>query len=117
MFSGNSLFFPRRAVAMVAGVSTPVSAQSTTVSTVSITPTGFTAATAGGGGVNFVTLDIQTSNVRVRFDGTAPTATVGTLLYVGTNYTWNVDLYNNAKFIRDTSASADATIFAHPLNA
>jgi hypothetical protein len=112
MFSGNILFFPRRA--QTGG--TPVAAQSTTVSTVSITPSGYTAASAGGGGVNYVMLDVQTSNVRVRFDGTAPTSTVGTLLYAGEKYTWSLDLYNNAKFIRDTSASSDATLFAHPLN-
>lgn len=113
MYSGNSLFFPRRAIVGT----TPVAAQSLTVSTAAISPTGFTNAVAGGGGVNFVTFDVQVSNVRVRFDGTDPTATVGTILYVGTNYTWNVDLFNNAKFIRDTSASSDAIIFAHPLNA
>lgn len=113
MFSGNSLFFPRRAITG----STPVPAQSTTVSTVSITPTGFTNAVAGGGGVNFVTFDVQVSNVRVRFDGTAPTGDVGTILYVGTNYTWSVELWNNAKFIRITAATSDAILFAHPLNA
>lgn len=113
MFSGNSLFFPRRSIAS----GTPVPAQSLTVSTVSVSPTGFTNSVNGGGGVDFVTFDVQTSNVRVRLDGTAPTSTVGTLLYAGTNYTWNVDLFNNAKFIRDTAAAADATIFAHPLNA
>jgi hypothetical protein len=113
MYSGNILFFPRRA--QTGG--TPIAAQSTTVSTASVSPAGFTNAVAGGGGVNFVMLDVQTSNVRVRFDGTAPTSTVGTLLYVGEKYTWSIDLYNNAKFIRDTSASSDATLFAHPLNA
>lgn len=110
MYSGTSLFFPRRAIAS----GTPVAAQSITVSTVSISPTAYTNSVNGGGGVDIVTLDIQVSNVRVRFDGTAPTSTVGTLLYAGTNYTWNVDTFNNAKFIRDTAAVADAIIFAHP---
>lgn len=113
MFSGNSLFFPRRAIAS----GNPVAAKSLTVPVTAVTTVAFTNAVAGGGGVNFVTFDVQVSNVRVRFDGTAPTATVGTLLYVGTNYTWNVDLYNNAQFIRDTSASSDAILFIHPLNA
>lgn len=113
MYSGTSLFFPRRAITGT----TPVAAQSLTVSTAVVSPTGYTNVVAGGGGVSFVMFDVQTSNVRVRFDGTNPTSTVGTLLYVGTNYTWNVDLWNNAKFIRDTGASADATLFCHPLNA
>lgn len=113
MFTGNSLFFPRRAITGT----TPVAAQSLTVSTAAVAPTGFTNSVAGGGGVNFVTFDVQTSNVRVRFDGTNPTGDVGTILYAGTNYSWHVDLWNNAKFIRITAATADATLFCHPLNA
>lgn len=113
MFSGTSLFFPRRAITGT----TPVAAQSLTVPITSVSPVGYTSATAGGGGVSFVTFDVQVSDVRVRLDGTAPTSTVGTILKVGTNYTWAVDLFNNAKFIRDTTATADAILFAHPLNA
>ncbi len=30
-------------------------------------------------------------------------------------YTWDIQMYNSAKFIRDTSATADAVIFASPI--
>lgn len=111
MYSGVNLFYPKRA--MSGG--NPIAAQSTTVSTVSISATGYPDATTGSSPVQFVAFDIQDNNVRVRWDGTAPTSTVGTILYAGTNYTWNVTQYNSAKFIRISTASADATIFAHPM--
>lgn len=37
-------------------------------------------------GANTLWLTVETQNVRVRFDGTAPTATVGLLLYAGQTY-------------------------------
>lgn len=95
--------------------SAPVTSQATVVSTAAVSPTGYTSDT-GGGGVALVTLDIQVSNLRVRWDGVAPTATVGHLLFAGTNYTWSVSMYNAAKFIRDTAASVDGTVFASPLS-
>ena len=112
MFSQLNVIYPKRAITGT----TPVASQSTTVSTAAIAPTGYTSATAGGGGVTMVTFDVQTNHVRVRWDGTDPTGDVGHILYAGTNYTWPVALYNAAKFIRITAASADATIFASPLN-
>lgn len=64
--------------------------------------------------VRTVSLDIQTSNVRVRFDGTAPTSTNGHLLYVGNAYEWSVQRFNGAKFILDTASTSNATIYASP---
>lgn len=112
MFSQIHVVYPKRAITGT----TPVASQSKTVSTAAVAATGFTDATAGGGGVNMVTFDVQDNHVRVRWDGTDPTSTVGHILYAGTNYTWPVALYNAAKFIRISTASADATIFASPLN-
>lgn len=95
---------------------TPVASQSTTVSTAAVAATGYTNAIAGGGGVTLVTFDVQTSNLRARWDGTDPTSTVGHMLTAGNAYTWNVSQYNAAKFIRDTAAVADGVIFASPMN-
>ena len=92
-----------------------------TLGAVSITPgsgTGVTVNTAasfGSSPVQIVAFDVQDQDVRVRWDGTAPTSTVGTILYAGTNYTWSVSQYNSAKFIRKSTATADATLFAHPM--
>ena len=83
-----------------------------------VTPTGYTTTGSGSSGsVALITFDVQTSDVRARWDGTAPTATVGHKLYAGTAYTWSTDQFNNTQFIRDTAATADAVIFSSPLNA
>lgn len=92
-----------------------MAAQSLTVSTAAVSPTGYTNAVSGTSPVQLVSFDIQDNHVRVRWDGTSPTGTVGTILYAGTNYTWDVSQYNAAKFIRISTAAADATIFAHPM--
>lgn len=96
--------------------SSPIASQSTTVSTVSVAATGYTneVTSTTNNGVNFVTFDVQTSAVRVRWDGTDPTSTVGHYLPVQGAYTWTVSQYNSAKWIRDTAATADAVIFASP---
>ena len=112
MYSGNILFFPKRAITGT----TPVPCQSTTITTVAAAPTGYTDVTAGGGGVTAVMFSIEGGPVRFRADGTAPTSSVGTLIYSGTTYTWSNALYSNAQFIRDASATANATMFAHPVN-
>lgn len=61
---------------------------------------------------DLITFDVQTSNVRVRWDGTAPTATSGHILYAGNGYTFSKGLAQRCRFIRDTAAASDATIFA-----
>lgn len=91
-----------------------VGSQSTTVSTAAIAPTGFTA-TPAVDGVDLVMFDVQANSVRVRFGDSDPTGTAGHILAAGTNYTWSTSMYNAAKFIRISTASADATIFATPL--
>lgn len=89
-----------------------VAAQSLTVSTAAVS----FGTTYDPNSVPIVTLDIQGGvNVRARFDGTDPTSTVGHLLYSGMAYTWSAAMFNAAKFIRDTSAASNATIFASPL--
>lgn len=63
-------------------------------------------------GVPLVTFDVQTSNLRCRWDGTDPTSTTGHLLMAGSSYTWDATMFNNAKFIRDTAATVDGTVWA-----
>lgn len=60
---------------------------------------------------NLVMFDVQGYAVRVRFDGTDPTATVGHYLPAATAYTWDKDMAARAKFIRDTTSTGNATIF------
>lgn len=117
MFSQIRALYPLPARINSGGVNSAVADQSLTVSTASVPATGYTEASAGGGAVLLVTFDVQTSNVRCRWDGTAPTSTTGHLLYAGQGYTWPTGQYNAARFIRDTAASVDATIFASAMNA
>lgn len=65
----------------------------------------------------WVIFNVQTSNVRARWDGTAPTSTVGQLIMFGYSYLWPVNMFSSAQFIRDTAATADASIFASPFKA
>jgi hypothetical protein len=88
--------------------SSAVASQSISVSTVAI-----------GVGTAFdqnsspiITFDVQDNDVRVRWDGTNPTSSVGHILPASTAYTWSCAQFNAAKFIR---VSADAVIFASPM--
>lgn len=110
MMIGSALY-PKRAMS---AAGTPIASQSTTVTTAAITPTGYTADPAVDG-VKEVTFDVQNATVRARWDGTPASATVGHLLYAGTNYTWDTQQYNACSFFRDTLSTADAIIFASPL--
>mgnify|MGYP003656647526 CR=1 FL=1 len=94
---------------MLAG--SPVASQSLTVSTAAVAPTGYTSSTAVGNN-SVVVFDVQGYAVRVRWDGTDPTSTVGHYLPAIAGYTWDVDQFNAAKFIRDTAAAGDATVFS-----
>lgn len=106
-YSTQNVSYPKRA--MLAG--SPVASQALTVSTAAVAPTGYTGSSAVNAN-SVVTFDVQAYNVRVRWDGTDPTSTVGHLLYVGSAYTWNVDQFNAAKFIRDSAAAGDAIVFS-----
>ncbi len=109
--SNQHVAFPKRAMALTGNSAT--ASQALVVSTVAVSAVGYSGSSVVGNN-SVVCFDVQTSNVRVRWDGTAPTSTVGHLLYVGSAYTWDVDQFNAAQFIRDTTASADATIFSSP---
>lgn len=111
MFSGLNILYPKPSITG----STYVAAQSLTVSTAAVAATGYTAASSGSSPVQLVTFDIQANTVRTRWDGTDPTSTVGTILAAGSNYTWSLAQYNAAKFIRISTATGDAVIFAHPM--
>ena len=88
-----------------------VASQSITVSTAAIAVgTAFDTVA-----VQFVTFDVQTDTIRARWDGTDPTSTVGHILPPGSGYTWSVAQFNAAKFIRSSTATADATVFASPM--
>lgn len=54
----------------------------------------------------YIVLDIQDADVRVTYDGVAPTASVGHILFAGRSYTWAVETARVAKFIANGSTSA-----------
>jgi|TARA_X000001388_G_C2165809_1_gene97928 hypothetical protein len=54
----------------------------------------------------YIVLDIQTADVRVTYDDSAPTTTNGHILFAGRSYTWAKETASAAKFIRDGSVSA-----------
>tara|TARA_R100001163_G_scaffold57980_1_gene46130 strand:+ start:2904 stop:3221 length:318 start_codon:yes stop_codon:yes gene_type:complete len=58
----------------------------------------------------YIALDVQDNPVRVRFDGTDPTTSVGHLLQKNQSYTFSVATAKVARFIRD--GSSDGKIFA-----
>jgi hypothetical protein len=113
MFSQTNVLYPKRALN---NAGTPVASQSLAVSTVAVAATGYTDAALGGSGVNYVTFDVGAQPIRVRWDGTDPTSTVGHYLPSYSAYTWTISQYNAAKFIRDTAATGDSTVFASPMN-
>lgn len=110
MFSANNLIFPKPAFKS----GSCIADQSLAVSSVAVTPTGYTAATTGSNPVQFVAFDVQGANVYCRWDGVAPTSSTGHLLYAGYGYTWPVSQYDTAQFIR--SASTDAVIWASAMS-
>lgn len=83
--------------------------------TITVTTGATTASAYDTGMVSMVTFDVQDQPVRVRWDGSAPTATSGHVLPADSAYTWSVHIFNNAQFIRDSAASGNATIFASPV--
>lgn len=94
-----------------------IASQSTTVTGAAAAATAFSRTPSPTvGGPELVCFDVQTGAVRVRWDNTAPTATVGHFLPAGSAYTWDAKMFTSAQFILDTSAAA-ATIFASPLQA
>ena len=54
----------------------------------------------------YIVLDVQLADVRVTYDGSAPTSTNGHILFAGRSYTWSKQAAVAAKFIRDGSVSA-----------
>lgn len=90
----------------------PVASQSRTVSTSAVA-----FSTAFNDSTTLVTFDIQGVDVRCRWDGTDPTSTSGHILPAGTAYTWDKAQAAAAKFIRISTATSDATIFASELMA
>ena len=58
--------------------------------------------------VNVALIQAESQNVRWRDDGTAPTSTVGHILYVGESMFYEGDM-NNLKFI-ETAASAKLSV-------
>lgn len=89
-----------------------------TVSTAAVavsTSASFTC-TPAVGGADLVVFDVQTSDVRVRWDNTNPTSTTGHILPATTAYTVSCDVWNNCVFIRDSTMTVDAVIWASALN-
>lgn len=94
---------------------TVFASKSTTVTGTAAAATAFSIGPSpANGGYELVCFDVQTGAVRVRWDGVAPTATVGHFLPANSAYTWDAAMFQSAQFILDTSAAA-ATIFASAL--
>lgn len=58
-------------------------------------------------------LQFEGDDVRIRFDGTAPTASVGPLFTDGTRVVWSRRRAEAAQMIRN--ALTDVTVYVHPL--
>lgn len=104
--ASESTFFPTPAISL----GTRVASQAITITTSAGSPTAYDT-----GVVKTVCFDIQSQPVRVRWDGTDPTDSVGHILPATTTYQWGVNQFNAARFIRDSAATGNATIFASPL--
>ena len=104
MYSQINILYPKRC----SNGSAIIADQSLAVSTVAVTPVGYTETS-----VALVTFDVQGGTVRARWEGTAPTSSSGHALAAGSAYTWNVDMFNNCQFIRQDAT--DAVIFSSPL--
>lgn len=87
-----------------------IPSQTLTVSTAAVTFTDFEIPAT-----QLVVFDVVGYNVRARWDGTAPTSTIGHKLLADFAYQWPAAMFNAASFIRDTGATGDATVFASPL--
>jgi hypothetical protein len=60
----------------------------------------------------YIVLDVQDADVRVTYDGVAPTASVGHRLFAGRSYTWAKETAEKAQFIAvSTSAKVHASEF------
>lgn len=59
-----------------------------------------------GTGASHARIQVQTADVRVTFDGSAPTTTNGFQLPALTSEIWPIAQLSAAKFIRETSTSA-----------
>ena len=65
--------------------------------------------TAFNASTKYIVLDVQTADVRVTYDGSAPVGGAspnGHLLFAGRSYTWAKATAEAARFIRDGSVSA-----------
>lgn len=89
-----------------AGVNDEALAVDSTAGGVQLTASGWTNDVA-----KYVQWQCQTDQIRVTFDGSAPTSTNGFLLSVNQSGTWDLDTAKKAKFIRVTT---DAVLFAQP---
>jgi hypothetical protein len=82
----------------------PVGFQALTVSTNAV------ALTIPAGMVTYAWIEVQDQPIRVRVDGTAPTATVGHYYVPGQTDVLNEQELRRLQAIRDTAAGSDATL-------
>jgi hypothetical protein len=79
-----------------------------TVSSSAIGPTEATRLHSSGVGANSADISVETNNIRIRYDGSDPTAATGHQITAGTLFTLEgADNIANLKMIRET---ADATV-------
>ncbi len=69
--------------------------------TVDATAGGVQFGTAFNSLTRYIVLDVQANDVRVTYDGSAPTTSNGHILFAGRSYTWAKETAQAAKFIRD----------------
>src|SRR6187455_778638 len=86
-----------------------------TVTAGSTTTTGFNSTPPYA--VDLVSFDVRGGPVRVFWEGSTPTSTAGHTLPDGSAYTWAAVQFNASKFILDSTATANATIYASPFTA
>ena len=68
---------------------------------------------------HYAEIQVTGANVRVRFDGTDPTTSVGRIWYSGDTYrVWGAENLENINFIRDDSTDAvlEVDYFGGPTN-
>jgi len=88
-----------------------LTSQITSITSGVTTVTGYN--TNAPGAVDLVTFEVDGDDVRVFWEGSTPTASVGHILPSGTAYTWAAIQYNNSKFILKTGSTA-SVITASP---
>jgi hypothetical protein len=88
----------------------PAPSHTFTVCTITDTASAATLTNIDSDKHSHVLVTVEGGDGRVRFDGTAPTTSVGHPVYSGTSFTWPVAMLMVASFIRSGSTSMSLSI-------